>query len=127
MIQHAARGGIFKVAMPDQWLVGICQPSLVDELSKKLSDTADIRGGINQVLICHTSQCDNHSQQPSPSQLVIRRDEMPNVDPLHVQLLHAKAGQLLAGSIPEIKDEIWHAFDTDIGLPEGKMFIPCAH
>ena len=51
---------------------------------------------------------------------------MPIVDPLHVQLLHAKAGQLSTGSLPAIKDEIWYAFDTDIGLPEGKMFTPCA-
>lgn len=51
---------------------------------------------------------------------------MPNVEPLHVQLLYAKAGQLSAGSIPAIKGEIWHVFDTDIGLPEGKMFTPCA-
>ena len=47
--QYASREGIFKVAMPDQWLVVVSSPLLIEELRKMPADVADLTGAVHQV------------------------------------------------------------------------------
>lgn len=47
--QYVSREGIFKVAMPDQWLVVVSSPVLVEELRKMPADVADLTGAVHQV------------------------------------------------------------------------------
>lgn len=43
------KGGIFKIPMPDQWLVVVTGPQLIDELRKFPDDTMSLPRGLEEV------------------------------------------------------------------------------
>lgn len=105
--------------MPDQWLVLITNPVFIDEIRKMPDDAVDLRGGIDQVRQFRLQLRIFHqlSFQVFAGRY-IHGKEWTN-DPIHVRILYTKFNQALGETFPAVKDEIWHAFSTDIGHPEG--------
>ena len=50
-IQYAYTTGVFKVALPDQWLVIVAGPEQLDELKKFGDDEVSLYGGIDEVSV----------------------------------------------------------------------------
>ncbi|KAJ3476173.1 hypothetical protein NLI96_g11343 [Meripilus lineatus] len=88
------KGGIFKIPMPDQWLVVVTGPQLIDELRKFPDDTMSLPRGLEELIAA-----------------VHLFGEVVVKDPYHMPLIHSHLSRNLAAMIPQAQDEIFNAFD----------------
>ncbi|CAL1693826.1 unnamed protein product [Somion occarium] len=91
------KGGIFKIAMLDRWLVVVSGPKLVEEL-RKLPD--------EQVSFLEAAQ--------DLVQMKYTFGHEVHDDPIHVEIIRAHLTRHIASIFPDVRDEIVSAFNDHI-------------
>ncbi|THH20029.1 hypothetical protein EUX98_g8657 [Antrodiella citrinella] len=96
--KHATKGGIFKISMPDQWLVLISGPKLIEEVRKLPDNAISLADGVDELI-------------------AVRYILGANIvaDPFHISLIHAKLQRNLSDFYGIQKEEMWNAFETEVG------------
>ncbi|KAH8093069.1 cytochrome P450 [Cristinia sonorae] len=105
--KYASKGGMFKIAMPDQWLVLIAGPTLIEEVRKMPDDMISLAAGIEELLAAR----------------YILGKNVVN-DPFHMPLIHAKLTRNLTDFYGDIKEEMWDAFETCLGVHDQWHSVP---
>ncbi|TCD63305.1 hypothetical protein EIP91_005686 [Steccherinum ochraceum] len=105
--KHAYTTGIYKVPMPDQWLVIVAGPQQIEELKRMSDDEVSNYGGVDELL----------------SARFILGQEVVD-DPYHMPLVHAKLTRNLNEFHGIMKDEMWTAFDDLIGVSDEWTSVP---
>ncbi|THH28881.1 hypothetical protein EUX98_g5295 [Antrodiella citrinella] len=100
-IQYAHTKGIFKVALPDQWLVVVAGPQHLEDLKRMSEDQISNYGGLDE-LLAGTHQFG--------AEFV--------ANPYHLPLIQAHLNRNLSDFHPVLKDEMWAAFRDCIGSPD---------
>jgi len=99
--KYAYTTGIFKVPLPDQWLVVIAGPQQIAELKKMSDDQISSYGGLDEMLA---------------GRFLFGKSFRAN--PYHLQLIQNQLNRNLSDFYPAIKDEMWTAFPACIGEPD---------
>ncbi|TCD69273.1 hypothetical protein EIP91_008208 [Steccherinum ochraceum] len=96
--KYAYTTGVYKVPMPDQWLVIVAGPKQIEELKRMSDDQVSNYGGIDELLA---------------ARYILGADVVAN--PYHMPLVHAKLTRNLSDFHAIMKDEMWSAFSDHIG------------
>ncbi|TCD63302.1 hypothetical protein EIP91_005683 [Steccherinum ochraceum] len=105
--KYAYTTGVFKVSLPDQWLVIVAGPKQLEELKKFGDDEVSLYGGIDELMAARH---------------ILGADVVNN--PYHLRLIQTKLTRNLSDFHGVMKDEMWSAFDDCIGAPTEWRSLP---
>ncbi|TCD61767.1 hypothetical protein EIP91_007969 [Steccherinum ochraceum] len=103
--KHAYNGGVFKVAMPDQWLVVIAGPTMIEEMRRLPEDIASLLGGGDQSLATR------HVVGTRVAE-----------DPDRMAFVRARVGRNIPENFNMLQEELTTALSSVIGFPDGSLF-----
>lgn len=136
------KGSTFKVATFSRWLVVISGPHAFDEFRKATDDELSLMKALEEVCVVDIlcTQPSNeiadsrywlHNGAKSPywwvdteSRLHVDFVDITLLDAYHVPVIRKHLTKNLGILFPDIRDEIVHAFNDEIALTAGELWIP---